>query len=243
MVLIKRGSDLLSWGGREGRGGGHSLYESRKEIGSLSNYDDDDDNFKKTIGLMIKTTALMCIMLFSRFLWRPLHHYQVKAHNLTFNGGRGDTTTNFPSSQLNLNKFLTNSTPWKISCIWHIERVQLDAIKFERTQIHFFRHVFTAVVGKLIFAIVFLGICSIWWREEEGKISRWNCLSYTRHVTYLNLIGHTNASIESVPGTSQPQRNITCAPRLDINTGLLIFNSLKRKKLILTFLLTVTEKN
>ena len=53
--------------GGEG-GGGHSLYESRKEIGSLSNYDDDDDNFKKTIGLMIKTTALMCIMLFSRFL-------------------------------------------------------------------------------------------------------------------------------------------------------------------------------
>ena len=64
---------------------------------------------------------------------------------------------------------------------------------------------------------VFLGICSIWWREEEGKISRWNCLSYTRHVTYLNLIGQTNASIETVPGTSQPQRNTTCAPRLDIN--------------------------
>ena len=63
----------------------------------------------------------------------------------------------------------------------------------------------------------FLGICSIWWREEEGKISRRICLSYTRHVTYLNLIGQTNASIESVPGTSQPQRNITCVPRLDIN--------------------------
>ena len=27
-------------------------------IGSLSNYDDDDDNLKKTTGLMIKTTAL-----------------------------------------------------------------------------------------------------------------------------------------------------------------------------------------
>ena len=63
----------------------------------------------------------------------------------------------------------------------------------------------------------FLGICLIWWREEERKISRWNCLSYARHVTYLNLIGQTNASIESVPGTSQPQRNITCAPLLDIN--------------------------
>ena len=64
---------------------------------------------------------------------------------------------------------------------------------------------------------VFLGICSIWCQgEEEGRISRWNCLSYTRHVTYY-LIGQTNASIEFVPGTSQPQRNITCVPLLDIN--------------------------
>ena len=31
----------------------------------------------------------------------------------------------------------TNSTPGKVARIWHIERVQLDAIKFERTQIHF----------------------------------------------------------------------------------------------------------
>ena len=64
---------------------------------------------------------------------------------------------------------------------------------------------------------VFLGICSIRWREEEGKVSRWICLSYARHVTYLNLIDQTNASIESVPGTSQPQWNITWVPRLDIN--------------------------
>ena len=39
---------------------------------------------------------------------------------------------------LNLNKILKNSTPGKVAYIWHIERVQLDAIKFERTQIHFF---------------------------------------------------------------------------------------------------------
>ena len=36
-------------------------------------------------------------------------------------------------------------------------------------------------------------------------------------MTCLNLIGQPNAIIESVPGTSQPQRNITCVPRLDIN--------------------------
>ena len=32
---------------------------------------------------------------------------------------------------------LKNSTPGEVACIWHIERVQIDAIKFERTQIHF----------------------------------------------------------------------------------------------------------
>ena len=59
------------------------------ELGSLSNYDDDhNDDFKKTIALMIKTTAL------------HVHHavYDVKPPNLTLYGGRGHTTTNFPSS-------------------------------------------------------------------------------------------------------------------------------------------------
>ena len=41
-----------------------------------------------------------CITLFSTFLWRPLHDYDVKPPNLTFYGGRGHTTTNFPSSFL-----------------------------------------------------------------------------------------------------------------------------------------------
>ena len=51
---------------------------------------------------------------------------------------------------LNQNKILKNSTPGKVACIWHNERVQIDAIKFERTQIHFFfTDVFTAVVVVL----------------------------------------------------------------------------------------------
>ena len=36
-----------------------------------------------------------------------------------------------------LNKILKNSTPGKVVCIWHIERVQIDAIKFERMQMYF----------------------------------------------------------------------------------------------------------
>ena len=50
---------------------------------------------------------------------------------------------------LNLNKILKNSSPGKVPCIWNIEQVQIDAIKFERTQIHFFTNVFTAVVVVL----------------------------------------------------------------------------------------------
>ena len=43
---------------------------------------------------------------------------------------------------LNLNKILKNSTPGKVAYIWHIERIQIDAIKLERTQIHFFYRCF-----------------------------------------------------------------------------------------------------
>ena len=32
---------------------------------------------------------------------------------------------------------LKNSTPGKVACIWHIEWVQIDVIKFETMQIHF----------------------------------------------------------------------------------------------------------
>ena len=49
---------------------------------------------------MIKTTALHVhhVNPFNTFLWRPLHDYEKKPPNLTFYGGRGHATTNFPSS-------------------------------------------------------------------------------------------------------------------------------------------------
>ena len=58
--------------------------------------DDDNDNLKKTIVFMIKTTALHT--LFSRFPWRPWNDYNVKPPNATFYGGRKHRTTNFPFS-------------------------------------------------------------------------------------------------------------------------------------------------
>ena len=42
---------------------------------------------------------------------------------------------------MNLTKTLKNSTPGKVVCIWHIDQVQIDPMKFERTQIHFFTDV------------------------------------------------------------------------------------------------------
>ena len=43
-------------------------------------------------------------------------------------------------------KILKNSTPGKIAYIRQIERVQIDTIEFEKTQIHFFSDVFIAAV-------------------------------------------------------------------------------------------------
>ena len=55
------------------------------KIGSLSNYDDDhNDDFKKTIGLMIKSTAVHVHHGFTTFLWRPLHDCDAKPSNNFF---------------------------------------------------------------------------------------------------------------------------------------------------------------
>ena len=37
-----------------------------------------------------------------------------------------------------MGKVPKNSTPGNVAYIWQIERFQIDAIKFERTQIYFF---------------------------------------------------------------------------------------------------------
>ena len=49
---------------------------------------------------MIKTTALQVHHSFQFISLTSLHDYDVKPPNFTFYGGRGHTTTNFPSSYL-----------------------------------------------------------------------------------------------------------------------------------------------
>ena len=85
--------------------------------GTLRNYyDDDNNNVKKQLVLWPKQ------QLFSTFLLRPLHDYDVKPSNATFCRGRGHTTTNFPFSiwtwikplRINSRKSSLNLTNWAV---------------------------------------------------------------------------------------------------------------------------------
>ena len=85
---------------------------------------------QKTIDLMIKTTALHV-------------HHTFKYISLTSTALVRLLICRFMEDvdiwwQIFLPLFeLKNSTPGKVTCIWHIEWVQIDAIKFETMQIHF----------------------------------------------------------------------------------------------------------
>ena len=112
-----------------------------------------------------------CSARASRFL---IHFFDVycttttwKPPNATFCGGRGHTTTHFPFSIWTWIKPLRIQLHWrKVAYIWIIERFQIDVIKFERTQIHFFSDVFTAVVivvaWSLMHCIRFWNLFKIW---------------------------------------------------------------------------------
>ena len=55
---------------------------------------------------------------------------------------------------LNLSKILNNSTPGKVACIWHIEQIQIDAIKFERMQIHFLATFSVLVISQTAESVI-----------------------------------------------------------------------------------------
>ena len=139
---------------------------------------------KKQLVLRAKQLLCTCITLFSTFLWRPLHDYDVKPPNATFCGGRGHTTTHFPFSIWTWINPLRIQLHWrKVAYIWIVERFQIDAIKFERTQIQFFSDVFTAVVivvaWSLMHCIRFWNLFKIWrvleatYLKLHGKEKKW----------------------------------------------------------------------
>ena len=90
-----------------------------------------------------KQQLCTCITFFSTFLWRPLHYCDVKPPNATLYGGRGHTTTKFPLSISTWIKPLRIQLQEKLG-------FQIDAIKFERTQIHSFGNVFTAAAVVVV---------------------------------------------------------------------------------------------
>ena len=87
--------------------------------------------------LCAKQLLCTCITLFSTFLWRPLHAYDVKPPNATFRGGRGHMKTNFPFSIWTWIKSLTFQLQEKSPTFAELSGSKIDALKTERTQTHF----------------------------------------------------------------------------------------------------------
>ena len=115
--------------------------EQWASLGNLSNYNNHhNDNFKKQKVYDQNNSSARA----SRSL---VHFFDVHCTTTTWHGPWHVLIWLFMEDVdirrrnflfLNLNKILKNSTQGEVACIWHIERIQINAIKFEGTQIHFF---------------------------------------------------------------------------------------------------------
>ena len=166
-------------------------------LGSLSNYDDaDNNNVKKQFtGFMSKTTALHVYHAFwyisltstarlrretsqRDVLWRTYAWTHFKKFSLLY---------------LNMDKALENLTPGKVTHIWRIERFQIDVIKFKRRKFvfFFFCDVFTAVVVVAAYG-PYYPLCwcgSSWERGEKRK----RCSTWTLQKGTLRCSQPTHA--------------------------------------------------
>ena len=106
-------------------------------VGSLSNYDDNhNDNFKKQCRFNDQNNS--SARVFSTFLWRPLHDYDVKPLNLTTCGGRGHTTTNFPFSFWNWIKSLRIQLQEKSPAFGILSASKLTRLSLKESKFIFF---------------------------------------------------------------------------------------------------------
>ena len=118
-------------------------------IGSFGNDDGDgNQDVKKAIGLLRKTTTLHMHHAFLYISSPSLHDYDVKMPNCKFYGGCKQATTNLFFS-LNLSVVLKKSSPGKFAYTCHFQQIGINATKIEKTGIHFKTDVFvaTAVVN------------------------------------------------------------------------------------------------
>ena len=110
------------------------------ETGSFSNDDGDgNQDVKKAIGLLRKTTTLHVHHAVLYISLPSLHDYDVK-----FYGGRKQATTNLFLS-LNLSAVLKKATPGKFAYTCHFQQIGINATKIEKAGIHFKTDVFAAV--------------------------------------------------------------------------------------------------
>ena len=101
-------------------------------IGSFSKYDDDDNDSVKKNNWFYEQDKYSAA---SRFLE---HFFDVHCTTTTWNLPMRRFMENVDiRRQIFLSLFEKYLNPGKVAYIWQIEQVQIDAIKFERTQIHF----------------------------------------------------------------------------------------------------------
>ena len=100
---------------------------------SRSDDGDGNDNVTKAIGLLIKTSILHVHHAFLYISLPSLYDYDVKMSNFTLYRGKYTSDDEISSLFLNLDMVLRNST------------LEGFAMKTERTRIHFFSDVFSAV--------------------------------------------------------------------------------------------------
>ena len=139
-----------------------------------------------------------------------------KPPNATFCGGRGHTTTHFPFSIWTWINPLRIQLHWrKVAYIWIVERFQIDAIKFERTQIQFFSDVFTAVVivvaWSLMHCIRFWNLFKIWRVLEATYLKL-----HGRKKMETRIWGHTcepNSDISAFAICTFPIIHLVCPPK------------------------------
>ena len=135
-------------------------------LGSLSNYE-DNVNVRKQMVLWSKQQLCTCITLFSTFLKltssAPLRREtsQCDVFNRTWTY---DDKFSFSLFE-HVDKVFKNSAPGKVAYIWQIERFQIDAKKFERTQINsFFSAMFSLPSSSLLLK---LSNCTAAWPIER----------------------------------------------------------------------------
>ena len=111
----------------------------RSKLGTLSNdhHDEDNNSVKKTIVFMCKTTALHVHHAFQYISLTSTARLRREASLCDVSWGTWKYDDKFSFLYLNMDKALKNLTPGKVAYICRIERFQIDAIKIERTQIHF----------------------------------------------------------------------------------------------------------